>query len=234
MFDEAPGKDLHEHADAATEMIRSLFSIMGFFVPVQYLRRMPGEDLEPSNMMVKSHNDLWKRMSKDAPPGMMRRYAEAMTEYADSILKSIKTPKSERVLSIEELLAVRRKSSGIAPCFALMEYVSNIRLPTEFFEMPEARKLQEITIDLMLIHHDMLSYLKEEGEGVGWGSVIHTYRGQGLSVREAFDAAEVLLNDRCREMNMAKAGFEATFSSHEVGKYMKAVERLVNANILWR
>lgn len=54
--------------------------------------------------------------------GVQRRFYKAMTSYCSGALEHVDRESHARVPSIEEQLATRRRSSGVTPLFALVEY----------------------------------------------------------------------------------------------------------------
>jgi hypothetical protein len=97
-----------------------------------------------------------------APKGVQRRYIKAMTDYGTGALRHVQTQFSEEAVSLEEMLAIRRKSAGVTPLMALVEYAHGLDLPDKVFENQSIQEFQRIGTDLVLLHNDILSYKREE------------------------------------------------------------------------
>ena len=54
--------------------------------------------------------------------GVRRRFYDAMASYCKGALEHVDRESQAKVPSIKEQLATRRRSSGVTPLFALVEY----------------------------------------------------------------------------------------------------------------
>lgn len=57
--------------------------------------------------------------------GVQRRFAEATKNYCLGALKQVEDQFNSQVPTVEEVIAIRRKSAGVSPLFALVEYVNH-------------------------------------------------------------------------------------------------------------
>jgi Terpene synthase family 2, C-terminal metal binding len=242
VFDNGELKNLKDDPEAAKLMMKSLLSIMGSFVPNDELRSrhefegvVDGEHNQ-KDALVRVHDSVWRRICASNQPGTCRRFAKAMTDYAVGALKHVQATHDERDVSVEEMLATRRQSAGVRPCFTLVEYAHGIMLPDEVFELPALKKIEELGIDFVVIHNDIFSYLKEEAEGVT-NSLVATYRKQGASAQGAFDHAATLLDERFEEWEEAVRelkGMTRSSVQRDVMKYVRGVQNVAFANVVWR
>jgi hypothetical protein len=85
-----------------------------------------------------------------------------MTDYGTGALRHVQTQFSGNDVSLEEMLATRRKSAGVTPLMALVEYAHGLDLPDEIFGNQSIQEFQRIGTDLVLLHNDILSYKREE------------------------------------------------------------------------
>lgn len=56
--------------------------------------------------------------------GVRRRFAASMGDYCKGSIEQVRTCSMGRYPSLDEMLALRRQSAGVAPLFALVEYVA--------------------------------------------------------------------------------------------------------------
>lgn len=76
------------------------------------------ERLSPSLIVSLVHSELIASRS-----GVQRRFAKAMRDYCYGSIEQVHTRFWGKDPSVEEMLAMRRRSAGVAPLFALAEYV---------------------------------------------------------------------------------------------------------------
>lgn len=85
-----------------------------------------------------------------------------MRTYGAGALQHVKNSADGEVVSLEDMLSIRRLSCGVTPLFALVEYAHGLAIPDIVFEDAAIKELQRIGTDFVLIHNDILSYQKEE------------------------------------------------------------------------
>ncbi|KAF9058937.1 terpene synthase metal binding domain protein [Rhodocollybia butyracea] len=193
---------------------------------------------EPStyeeNSLVRVHNSIWDRIRRASPPGVRHRFAKAMTDYCNGSIEQVRACSSGQASSMEAMLAMRRKSVGASPLFALVEYAHKLNLPDFVFETWSIKEVERIGNDLVLLQNDILSYCKEEKEGVAH-NLVATCRHSGMSAQMAFNYVGNMLVSRYRDWYLALAELPSWGEQidYEVQEYIRGVTNVVRANLNW-
>jgi len=133
-----------------------------------------------------------------------------------------------------EVLAQRRQSVCVTPLFVLVEFGHKIDLPDEAFENAIVHRLEMLGVEIVLLHNDLLSYCKEEEEGVVHNTVA-VCRLQGMGAQEAvtFIGTEVA----CRMAEFEEAVQKLEGSSwdyaNELLRYTQGIRDVIKANLWW-
>ncbi|KAJ5183629.1 terpene cyclase [Penicillium capsulatum] len=184
--------------------------------------------------LVKFHNTIWERIVKNAPEGVQRRYAMKMADYVHAALIQVEVRFFGNTPTLEEVLAMRRNSSGLFPIFPMYEYAHGLHLPDYVFECPSVQKMELIAADLVVLQNDMISYCKEEREGVNH-NLVAVCRNSGMSAQAAFDYLGDLLQVRYRSWYLALADLPSwgnEIDAH-VQNYLRGIANTVRANLNW-
>lgn len=214
------------------------------------LDSMHGTD-EPGTKFVCAHQDIWERFkeasdrdseaerpsliaSQKATTGNGRRFVEAMTNYANDVLRHVKDCSTEQVPKPEDLIALRRNSIGVKPLFAFVEYGHGIELPDYVFDNLLIQEIQILGVDWVLIQNDLISYPKDEEEGVNH-NLISSYRLQGFGPQEAYDQLGDMLEKIYQRFDNAIKELPIWGESvdTEVGRYVDGIKNCVKANLHW-
>ncbi|KAL4894373.1 terpene synthase metal binding domain protein [Aspergillus ambiguus] len=221
MFDNGGLKDDPERAE---KLINSL------------LEGMDNDGVPPhsENCLVQTHNTVWERVAKGSPVGVRRRFANAMKNYCTGTLEQVKNCSNGDLPTLQEMLDLRRQSSGVSPLFALIEYAHKLDLPDAVFESRSIKEIERLGIDLVLLQNDILSYCKEEKEGVTHNMVAICRRG-GMPAQMAFDHIGEMLVACYRDWYMALAELPSWGEriDAEVQRYIQGVQHVVMANLNW-
>lgn len=157
-----------------------------------------------------------------------------MAQYCAGTVNQVYNARSTRVPSVQEVLDTRRQSVCVLPLFALIEFAHDIALPDEILNSATISEIRTLAIDITLLHNDLLSYPKEEAEGVPHNLVAACRKG-GLTAQEAVD--RVALEIRQRLVFLEGALIRAV----EMGsrwhcntvRYIEGVKDVVRANLYW-
>ncbi|KAF9061647.1 pentalenene synthase [Rhodocollybia butyracea] len=194
--------------------------------------------------LVRVHNSVWDRVRRGSPPGMLferpgcpgvrRRFAKTMGDYCNGALAQVCTCSSGQAPSLEETLAMRRQSAGVSPLFALVEYALKLDLPDFVFETRSIKEIERVAIDLVLLQNDILSYCKEEREGVTH-NLVAACRRSGMPAQMAFNYVGSMLISRYRDWYLALAELPSWGEQidYEVQEYIRGVTNVVKANLDW-
>ncbi|KAF7192761.1 Cycloaraneosene synthase sdnA [Pseudocercospora fuligena] len=185
--------------------------------------------------LTRFHDVIWSRMRASASPGVQRRFLKTMHQFCDAVLKQVFKLAADETPTLSEMLSIRRQSAGVAPLYPLFEYAQALDLPDEFFDSEWVQELEELGMDCALLQNDMLSYFKEEAEGVPH-NVVAICRIRGLSAQQAFDHVGNMLDDRLARIESCIATrpqYEDRRLDHEAERYIEGVLNTIRANLYW-
>jgi hypothetical protein len=176
----------------------------------------------------------WPCHDIDYGTGIRNRYVASMRQYSSGTLAQVRQAQSGRAAKFEEVLAQRRQSVCVTPLFVLVEFGHKIDLLDDDFENAYVRRLEMLGVEITLLHNDLLSYCKEEEEGVVHNTVA-VCRLQGMSAQEAvtFIGTEV----SCRMAEFEEAVRKLQESNHgrldELMRYVRGIRDVIKANLWW-
>ncbi|MCJ1426676.1 hypothetical protein MMC29_004579 [Sticta canariensis] len=195
----------------------------------------PENELPQCSPLVEAHNSVWFRIAKKASRGARERFVHAMVDFCNGVVDEIKFRSQNIKLDPETFKKTRRKTIGVAPVLAMIEYFYNLDLPDEVFEHKSMIEITRVAVDFVIIHNDLVSYSKEERED-GDYNLVMLYRLGGMEPQEAFDQMGELLKALFRDWYLALAELpqwgEAIDS--QVQKYIEGVQDMLLANVNWR
>ncbi|KAI3034322.1 Initiator tRNA phosphoribosyl transferase family protein [Aspergillus niger] len=184
--------------------------------------------------IVQVHNSVWHRITQAQPIGIRRRFARAMNDYCTGCLAQVRSCSKGELPSLEEMLCLRRQSAGVSPLFALVEYAHKLDIPDHVFECKSIQEIERIGTDLVLLQNDLLSYCKEEKEGVSH-NLVAICRHNGMPAQVAFNHVGEMLIERYRDWYLALAALP-TWGERvdaDVQEYIRGVQNVVRANLHW-
>lgn len=159
-----------------------------------------------------------------------------MREYCEGVVAQSAHDRLKTDSSVDSTHARRRKSVCVAPLFVLMQLGEAIDLPKAFFDDGKVKALHEGMTDLIILHNDLLSYQKEESEGV-CHNVVAARRLEGMSPQEAVDSASTeikryhsLIENLVREIRIDRRW---RVNQANVDAYIDGTHNVVRANLWW-
>lgn len=166
--------------------------------------------------------------------GTKRRYTVAMKQYCAGTLAQVQQTTLPDLSHVDEVLLRRRQSVCVLPLFALVEFAHDIDLPDEVYDEGPIRDIQALGIDITMLHNDLLSYHKEELEGVPH-NIIAAYRGDGRTAQEAVDlvGADIERRSLLLEQAVEKVSSWRTPWQRESMRYVQGVKDVIKANLYW-
>ncbi|KAK8001560.1 Presilphiperfolan-8-beta-ol synthase [Apiospora marii] len=156
-------------------------------------------------------------------------------KYMLGVLAQVNSRKMELdTITVDEFMAFRRSTVAAMPCMALVEYALGIEVPEEVINHPSLKACQEVSVDLVAIHNDILSYKKDilSGEDL---SIINILRSQGWSLQDAVDETGRML-DGCYQrwyealMKMPSWGSK---TDRIVYSYLEGIRNIALGCLLW-
>jgi hypothetical protein len=100
--------------------------------------------------------------------------------------KQVSQNASSRIGTFQETLDRVRATANATTTFILVESAYKIDLPVEVHDSLIFKDLERIGNDFILLQNAILSYQKEQVEGVN-NNVISVCRARGMSAQDAFD-----------------------------------------------
>ncbi|KAI6277828.1 hypothetical protein MCOR27_001023 [Pyricularia oryzae] len=191
LFDDGELRDNPAAAQAEAEATLSLMSDSD---------QQVSPELHPLRYMFHS---TWIRFRNRSSKALQNRYKKCMEEYINGILQQVDVSSFDASLDADLYLHFRRKSVGLRPCHALLEYACGIQIPDHVMAHPAIQECMAVSIDLVLLQNDILSYKKEQASNV-IHNLIHIYRNQGMTAQEAFDQAGNLIVRAIRRWHLAQ------------------------------
>ncbi|KAF7587433.1 hypothetical protein BBP40_007229 [Aspergillus hancockii] len=170
--------------------------------------------------------DVWKRIVKGSTPATQRRIKSAMDFYCQGAIKLAKLQAGEVEKELEQLIKLRRRSVGAAPCLPLAEFALKIQLPDKFFQSPAAQRLQDCVCDLVFL----------ELKTGSTHNIVCVLRNQGYTQQQAYAKVDKLLHERYETWFsiLADIPIYNEQTEVEIRKYVDACEKIVLANLNWR
>lgn len=157
-----------------------------------------------------------------------------MRQYSSGTLAQVRQAQSGRAATFEQVLAQRRQSVCVTPLFVLVEFGQNIDLPDDAFENAYVRRLEMLGVEITLLHNDLLSYYKEEDEGVMHNTVA-VCRLQGMGAQEAVTFVGTEVSCRMAELEEVVRKLEESNHGHvdELMRYVQGIRDVIKANLWW-
>lgn len=157
-----------------------------------------------------------------------------MEQYCTGTLAQVQQATLSDLSSIHEVLIRRRQSVCVLPLFVLVEFAYDLDLPDEVYNKGIMGDIRALGIDLTMLHNDLLSYHKEELEGVPH-NIIAAYRGNGKNAQEAVDLVRNEIEKRSLLLDLAieqVASWETPWT-RECMRYVQGVRDVIKANLYW-
>jgi len=157
-----------------------------------------------------------------------------MFNYCVGTLVQVFQAQFARIAGFEEVLAQRRHSVCVTPLFALIELGHQINLPDEAFDNVHLRRLEQLGVEIILLHNDLLSYHKEEKEDVLHNTVM-ACRLHGMGAQEAMNFVGEEASRRIELFAETVTNLRQfdLVALDEVMRYVKGIEDLIKANLYW-
>ncbi|KAM0714539.1 hypothetical protein Q7P37_009835 [Cladosporium fusiforme] len=184
--------------------------------------------------LVDFHANVWNAIQSDASHDVQQRYRKAMAQYCAGTVNQVYNARSSRTPSMQDVLDTRRQSVCVVPLFALIEFAHGIVLPDEILDSATISEIRTLAIDITLLHNDLLSYPKEEAEGVPHNVVAACRRG-GMTAQEAVDRVALEIRQRLAllEEALVRAVEMKSRWHYDTMRYIEGAKDVVRANLYW-
>ncbi|KAJ9138714.1 Terpene synthase metal binding domain protein [Pleurostoma richardsiae] len=114
------------------------------------------------------------------------------------------TWKRFQMLDTSGYMDFRRLSIGAYPCHELVEYAHGLEIPQRMIDHPSIKEIRCVSVDLVLLHNDVLSYRKDLKLGV-FHNMIHVLRNHGLDEQQAVTRIGEMLDECSRRWYISLA-----------------------------
>ncbi|XP_006463368.1 hypothetical protein AGABI2DRAFT_208101 [Agaricus bisporus var. bisporus H97] len=130
---------------------------------------------------------LYKRVIPTSSPGTQQRFIETMDFFFQSVTQQALDRANGVIPDLDSYIALRRDTSGCKPCWALIEYANNLKIPDEVMDHPTILALGEAANDLVTWSNDIFSYNVEQSKGDTHNMIPVVMYQKDLSLQEAVD-----------------------------------------------
>ncbi|KAL7917433.1 isoprenoid synthase domain-containing protein [Trichoderma austrokoningii] len=175
--------------------------------------------------IVKAHDTVVERIATHwHTKAVSKRFALATQGYCQGALIQIDNHFAGKTPSLEEIVLIRQRSAGCKPLYHLVEYAHGLVIPDEVFENAVIQELECLGMDMVAISNDILSYRKEQAEGVPHNMVT-----------KAFSTVGKLLEQRYQRWDKVEASVPSwgEETDAQVQKYIEGIKCVVKANLNW-
>lgn len=138
---------------------------------------------------------FYRRILKTASPGACQRFVETLELFFQAINEQATYRANNFIPGLESYIALRRDTSGCKPCWALVEYASDLDIPDEVMNHPLILSLGEATNDLVTWSNDIFSYNVEQSKGHTHNMIDVIMNERGMDLQSAFN----FVGDLCKQ-----------------------------------
>lgn len=156
-----------------------------------------------------------------------------MRQYSSGTLAQVQRYQRDDILDFDQVLMQRRQSVCVSPLFALVELGHSLNVEDMTFDDALIQRLQTLGIEVTLLHNDLLSYIKEEMEGVPHNTVV-ACRARGMTLQEALQYVGTEANRRVKELEAVADTVHGDLRhTTDALKYVQGIKDVVKANLYW-
>ncbi|KAK8134482.1 hypothetical protein PG984_006494 [Apiospora sp. TS-2023a] len=177
--------------------------------------------LDDNYPIISRDTDPMSHAFQRASPRLQHRYKQYMKHYMLGVLGQVHARQFDVAeLSIPDYLDFRRRTIGVMPCTALVEYALGIDLPDYVINHQSLTDCREVAIDL------------KQGEEL---SVIGILQAQGWSLQSALDEAGRMLDACYQRWSSAVAAMPSWGSvlDRQVLEYLDGLRNIALGSLLW-
>ncbi|KAG1814749.1 isoprenoid synthase domain-containing protein [Suillus subaureus] len=143
---------------------------------------------QTENPLGKICKSFFSRITATAGSSCTERFIHGLDLFLIAAAKEIDNRAMGHTYDLESYTALRRNSTGIKCCFALIEYAAQMDLPNEVVSHPVIKAMEDAVSDYTAWCNDILSYNKEQSRHDTLCNLIAVLmREQGLDLQGAVD-----------------------------------------------
>ncbi|VDB91880.1 unnamed protein product [Peniophora sp. CBMAI 1063] len=180
---------------------------------------------------------FWELAIETASPGSQKRFLEYYDQYARSVVREAQIRNDDiPIASVEEYFLLRRLTIGAKPAFAIIEL--DLDLPQEVVDHPVIREMEVLSVDMIILSNDIVSYNKEQACGDAISNIITIITvTHHTGVQDAMDWVERHYHDCAARFLELYYHHVPKFHSYrvdaDVARYVDGLGNWVRANDRW-
>ena len=202
------------------------------------------DDVNPDKFIAMSEDpvryalqSIWSRIKERSSKQTQDHWREMHLHYFTGLLDQVKTQSEGRVFTrdVQEYMRMRRDTIGAYPAIALTEFAVGIDLPKKVLSHPSLQECMAVSVDLVLLVNDILSYTKDLKLGVDH-NLISLLTQQGLSTQQALNRIGSMLDECYRRWYIALAGLPPYGENIDrpILRFVDACRNVALGNLYWR
>ncbi|KAI9436959.1 terpenoid synthase [Lactarius indigo] len=115
---------------------------------------------------------FWVLAIRTASPQTQKRFIETYDAHIQAVVQEVADRTHKRVRSIQDYLELRRDTTAVKSCFAILELGMN--LPDEAIDHPVIKELCTLANEMIIAINDIASYNLEQARGIDNHNIITT------------------------------------------------------------
>ncbi|KAF9237777.1 isoprenoid synthase domain-containing protein [Melanogaster broomeanus] len=153
----------------------------------------------------KMAKSFFSRFIQTSGPKCTERFIHTMDLYFIAVAKQVEDRANGHIPDLESYIALRRDTSGVRPCCALIEYAAGIDLPDEVQAHPVIIGMEEAANDLVSWANDIYSYNVEQSRRDPHNLISVLMHYQVIGLQDAIDYAGALCKDTFQRFEESRA-----------------------------
>ncbi|KIK65246.1 hypothetical protein GYMLUDRAFT_240536 [Collybiopsis luxurians FD-317 M1] len=131
----------------------------------------------------------------------LRRFIDGMGLFFQAVNKQAQYRQAGSIPNLDSYIAERRDTSGLKPCWALIEYANNLHIPDHIFNSSIIREMEDIANDV-----DLVSYHVEHSKGHTHNIIpVIMHRDPNMTLLETVDHVSKVIFEKMDKFNRLKA-----------------------------
>ncbi|KAJ7757412.1 isoprenoid synthase domain-containing protein [Mycena olivaceomarginata] len=147
----------------------------------------------------------FKRLALTTSKDTQDRFMHSLEAFFEGLEKQAKDRLVGKVPSFETYIDLRRDTSGCRPCFVLIEYANNLRLPSRIMKDAIIQQLGDYANDLVAWSNDLLSFKVETKRKDTHNIVCVMMHEHGIDLQLAVNMVGKLCSDRMEDFIRLRA-----------------------------
>ncbi|KIK65237.1 hypothetical protein GYMLUDRAFT_240529 [Collybiopsis luxurians FD-317 M1] len=139
-------------------------------------------------------------------PRVQQRFVDGMDLFFQAVNKQAHYRQVQSIPDLDSYISERRDTSGLKPCWALVEYANNLHIPDHILNSPILREMEDIANDVICYTNDLISYHIEHAKGHTHNIIpVIMHRNPTMTLSEAVDHVNKVIFKKMDEFSRLKA-----------------------------